>query len=99
MARALPPPAIPAGPEELTAPWLSHALGGDVRSFTTEILGEGEGFVGTIARIRLEANGEAPRSAIAKFPISVDQNRALGEQLGAYEREIRFYRELAADVS
>ncbi len=98
MARALPPPAIPAGPEELTAPWLSHALGGDVRSFRTEILGEGEGFVGTIARIRLEANGEAPRSAIAKFPISVDQNRALGEQLGAYEREIRFYQELAADV-
>ena len=85
MARALPPPAIPAGPEELTAPWLSHALGGDVRSFTTEILGEGEGFVGTIARIRLETNGEAPRSAIAKFEMELRLSR--GRSL-AIHREV-----------
>jgi hypothetical protein len=73
-------------------------MGGEVRSFTTEILGEGEGFVGTIARVRIDADGEAPRSAIAKFPIGVAQNRALAEQMGSYEREIRFYRELADHV-
>ncbi len=108
MKPSLPALSIPTRPEDLTPAWLTSALrsGGvldraAVVRFSSEILGEGEGFVGTIARIRLELDRpepDAPASLIGKFPISVDQNKAIGEMGGLYEREIRFYRELAARV-
>lgn len=106
--RALPAPDIPQSIEELTPVWLTQTLRaggllGDSRVIRSEmeILGEGEGFVGQIVRVRLAFDGpapDAPRSLIAKMPIRVAQNRNLGEALGAYDREIRFYRELAARV-
>jgi hypothetical protein len=99
---------IPSRPDELTREWLTSALRSRgvlrkaaVSGFTSEILGEGEGFVGTIARIRLSLDPpepNAPRSLIGKFPIGVGQNKALGELGGAYEREIRFYEELGERV-
>ncbi len=64
-------------------------------------MGQGEGFVGQIARLRLQLDGtdpNTPASLIAKFPIALAQNRALGELTNAYEREIRFYEELADQV-
>ena len=106
--RALPAPEIPQRVEDLTPEWLTSVLraGGfllqaRVVSRESERLGEGEGFVGQIVRLRLAFDrGEAgaPESVIAKLPIRVDQNRQLGEALGAYEREVRFYRELASRV-
>ena len=35
---------------------------------------------------------------IAKLPTPIAQNRVLGELLGAYEREILFYEELAPEL-
>jgi len=63
-----------------------------------ELLGEGEGFIGQLARLHLCLEGEAPdapRTLIAKLPTTVASNRATGELLGAYEREVLFYRDLA----
>ena len=98
--------AIPQSVDELTPEWLSDALRdvlgeARVQAVTVEMLGEGEGFVGTLARLRLELDREAPdapASVIAKLPTSVPANRATGELLGAYEREVCFYRELASRV-
>lgn len=108
MAKALPSLTIPTTPEELSAGWLTAALraGGvpastRVASFASERLGQGEGFVGTIVRLHLRwepPHPSAPATAIAKLPISLARNKALGELGGAYEREIRFYRELADRV-
>ena len=108
MSGALGERTIPTRPEELTPEWLTSALrsSGTLRDarvvgFESERLGVGEGFVGTIARIHLRyepAEAGAPASLIGKFPIGLEQNKALGEQLGAYEREIRFYREMAHRV-
>jgi hypothetical protein len=104
MMRALPALSIPTGPDELSAEWLSAALasggaldGARVTGFRVEIIGLGEGFLGTIARLHLEFDppGAGPASLIGKFPIALAQNKGLGEMAGAYEREIRFYRELA----
>ena len=70
-----------------------------VTGLETEIIGEGEGFMGTIVRLRPSYDreeGTAPRTLIGKFPISLDKNRGLAEGVGLYEREIRFYRDLAA---
>lgn len=97
---------IPQRLDELTPAWLSLALapllgGARVERVEVERLGEGEGFVGTLARLRLELDRPAPGAptrVIAKLPTDVAANRATGELLGAYEREVLFYRELAHRV-
>ena len=66
-----------------------------------ERLGHGQGFIGELARLHLEFDrpeSAAPRSLIAKLPTPVAENRVLGELLGAYEREILFYQELAPEL-
>ena len=100
---------IPAGPHELTPEALTSMLResgvlreANVTAFDTEILGEGQGFLGVIARMCLELDRPedgAPASLIGKFPTLVEQNRGMAETLGFYEREIRFYRDLAHTVS
>jgi aminoglycoside/choline kinase family phosphotransferase len=99
---------IPAGPEELTPSWLTDALraGGviseaNVTSFQKEILGEGAGFMGQLARVKLQYDTDtpgAPSSLIAKFPSNMPENRAVADAFRFYEREIRFYEEIAGDV-
>ena len=98
---------IPVRPEELDPAWLSVALrssgwidGGNVVAVERQILGAGEGFLGVIARLALRFEGErsAPDSVIAKLPTFVQENRLMGELMGAYWREICFYRELADQV-
>ncbi|MBM3139321.1 MAG: hypothetical protein FJZ92_03670 [Chloroflexi bacterium] len=96
---------LPMGLADVSADWLTSALragGGvgkaSVTAFQWEVLGEGAGFIGQLARIRLEYDREepaAPRSLIAKFPSPIGQNRGFGVVARLYETEIRFYRELA----
>ena len=88
---------LPETPEELTASWLSTALGWPIDVVDREILGQGQGFLGDIVRLRLtSSDAAAPKSVIAKIPKKA--NRATGEMLGVYEREILFFQELAEDV-
>jgi thiamine kinase-like enzyme len=101
----VPPLDIPTRVDELTPEWLTHALreGGllgeaKVSSVRHETLSEGKGFIGQVFRLHLglePAESGAPHTLIAKLPTTVRENRAVGELLGAYEREILFYRELA----
>lgn len=104
--------ALPSSLAALTAEWLTAALHeggslpaeGRVVSFELQRLGAGEGFLGELARIRPRYEGDArgaPATFVAKMPSLVPENRALGVVFTAYEREIRFYRELASltDVS
>ncbi|MEE9280703.1 MAG: phosphotransferase [Myxococcota bacterium] len=70
-------------------------------SVSADVIGAGEGFVGEIARLRLELDPPepgAPRSLIAKLPTRNRSNRALAQLGAAYEREVRFYQELADEV-
>ncbi len=100
--------SIPRHAGELTAGWLTDALRkgrvithARVESFASEALGEGAGFIGDLARVTLTYDAQedgAPRTLIAKFPTAVDENQASGELFGLYDREIRFYDELANDV-
>ena len=99
---------IPAGPQELTPQWLTHALrqtgaieGATVRSFDAETIAEGVGLIGQLARVRLHYDGAeagAPASLIAKFPAEAQENRDAGNLFRFYEREIRFYEEIADEV-
>jgi len=100
--------AIPTSLEELDREWLSAALReagvlreARVTAVEHEVLGEGEGFMGRVARLHLDLDRpepEVPSRLIAKIPTDVPENRAIGELLGAYEREILFYSDVAAQL-
>ena len=88
---------LPEVPEQLTAEWLSAALGWPIRAVEREVLGRGQGFLGDVVRLHLRSDSDdAPASVIAKIPKKA--NRATGEMLGVYEREILFFRDLAPRV-
>ena len=92
---------IPHDLDEITPTWLENALGvrAAVRGFEVEPLGEGRGFLGEIARLRIDGYGDAavlPASVVVKLPSRNPQARQLGCQLGVYEREIRYYEECDA---
>ncbi len=111
----MPEPTILAGPQDLTAEWLTDALidGGSLPSGTplgdvrvtrcaSEPLGEGVGILGQLVRISLDYDGEAkgaPSSLIAKFPSPAPENRAIGHGMGHYAAELDFYSRLGDQVS
>lgn len=98
--------AIPSRLTDLTPAWFTEVLrhcgaigpNDSVRDIEVAQLGEGEGFLGELGRVRLSysdgANG--PSSVIAKFPSPIPENKALGMVFASYEKEIRAYRELGA---
>ncbi|HYM16595.1 MAG TPA: oxidoreductase family protein [Dehalococcoidia bacterium] len=100
---------IPTTPAELTAAWLTAALrsggvigDGRVTSAAHEVLGQGAGFIGQVARVRLTYAGApaaAPATLIAKLPALEPGARELAALYGLYEREFRFYREMADEIS
>ena len=97
---------IPRHLGSLTAEWLDGALrsegvigGPKIERFEIEKLGEGAGFMGETARLRLFCEGGATpslASVVVKIPTEVRKLRAAGEALGVYEREISFYSQLAS---
>jgi hypothetical protein len=75
--------------------------GSAVTSVSWERIGEGIGFIGLNGRLRLAYAGDAagaPASLIAKFPSDDDGARTVGNIFGLYEREVRFYQDLARDA-
>jgi aminoglycoside/choline kinase family phosphotransferase len=101
--------SIPAGPQDLTAEWLTAALKqngaiGDSNaiSFTSTTIGEGAGLLGQLARIELTYDApapEAPQSLIAKFPTTHEETRYICDLFRIYETEVRFYEEIAPTMS
>jgi len=100
---------LPGGPGELTAEWLTASLretgtisgGTTVASFEAGTIGEGEGLLGQLARVKLGyegATGNEPETLVAKFPSEVEGNRDLANLFHFYEREVRFYDEIAEEV-
>ena len=100
---------IPTTIDELTSEWLTRSLRetgvlreARVTGVGHEILGAGEGFMGRVIRLHLKLDRPeegAPETLIAKLPTNLKENRAIGELLGAYEREILFYGGVAPRLS
>lgn len=66
-----------------------------------ERIGEGVGLMCTLARLTLGYDGpadEAPSSVILKVPSNLPENRAVGDHFGFYEREGRFYQDVAESL-
>jgi thiamine kinase-like enzyme len=99
---------IPNGPGELRADWLTGALrstgtltSAEVISIDSESIAEGVGLMGQLACVKPHYDRPevaAPRSLIAKFPAEAEENRDIGNHFRLYEREIRFYEEIAGEI-
>jgi len=99
---------IPVSPEGLTVEWVTDVLRkrgairrGRIRSLDAKVLGGSRGTLGQLVRLSLgydtdEASG--PRSLIAKIASADTETKTILNQTGTYEREVRFYQELAGQI-
>jgi Ecdysteroid kinase-like family len=98
--------SVPADSDEISLEWLTAALHqagavdrAQVTSIQTAPIGQ-MGIGGQVRRVRISydrAESGAPRSLVLKFSAPNPEARAMAHSMGFYEREIGFYRELAAD--
>lgn len=84
-------------PDNLTASWLGAAIGcGPIADFAVERIGTGQ--MSECYRVRLtyvDADAGAPESVVLKVAASDPMSRQTGSALGLYEREVRFYGDVA----
>ena len=83
--------SFPTCPDELNKEWLSDALGRSVENFETHPIGGGKGNLGDLVIVALE-NGE---QVVAKFAANRQEALNAAKRSGLFEREIKFYHELA----
>lgn len=92
---------VPRDPAAITSDWLTDALrdgGLDVRVAGIEAttIAEGEGFMGRLARLRVTyEKGSGPEWVVAKLPSDEPGAVVLAQLLRLWEREARFYVEIA----
>jgi hypothetical protein len=89
-------PSVARTPDDLSAEWLAEALGcGPIASFTVEPVGTGQMSQSHRVTLTYAHGASGPASVVVKFAAADPTSRATGVGMGAYEREIRFYSELA----
>ena len=101
-------PEVPFSLKDITTDWLTMALRENgvikdhrVVSFTYNIVGEEAGFNGEVVIFDLEYSEQSnlvPRSVVLKIPTAL-KNRILGQTMGLYEKEIRFYRDIRPSIN
>lgn len=94
---------VPVTIDDQMHDWLAETLGahGTLADSQVTVIGAGEGFVGQLGRVALgwqDAAPDAPSSVIVKLPTADPGGRAVGQMMGMYERESRFYAELAGSI-
>lgn len=97
---------IPKRTKRITSEWLNEVLHNsgylkdiDIQSISREPWGTGEGFVSDMARLTItydQESDEAPDTMIVKMPTTFRTALAVALQYNLYEREIRFYTEIAS---
>ena len=92
--------AVLRRPDDVTGEWLSAALGtGPVSNFAIESIGTGQMSESRRIVIEYAPGGErGPGSVVLKTASEDESSRAAGVGLGVYDREVRFYRELAPRI-
>ena len=85
------------GPQEIGSGWLEEVLARP----TLELLGReqiGTGQMSQTHRVRFAETGGAEESVVVKLASEDPASRATGVGMGAYRREVDFYRELADQI-
>ena len=88
---------FPTSTADLTSDWFCEALGHRVTDVRLEPVGEGVGFLGQTVRAHLASEAGEPIERIVKFAAD-GPARAVASSMGLYEREVRFYEEVASQV-
>ena len=105
--------SFPRAPQGITVEWLTgalreagvltHAAGAAaIASTTIEAIGDLGGVNGETYRVLIKYVGsavQAPRSVVAKFPVDRPGARGVASFQRWYEREVSFYRTLAAGIA
>ena len=98
-------PAVLRSARELTPAWLSAVLDGDEIE-AIDVVRIGTGQMSEVRRVRITyadageemAGRMRPASVVVKTASEDESSRSTGVGLGVYEREVRFYRELAPRI-
>jgi aminoglycoside/choline kinase family phosphotransferase len=97
--------AIVTHPDELTAAWLTDVLrasgrldGAAVNSVETRPLGTGQMCDSVRVSVTYDGETDAPRALVAKLPAADETSRATAVAMRSYEKEVRFYEQLATDL-
>src|SRR3712207_1827127 len=84
-------------PDEITAPWLQGVLGaGSLELIGVERIGTGQ--MSQSHRATFSRDGGAQESVVVKLASEDQASRAVGTGMGAYLREVSFYREFAQRI-
>jgi hypothetical protein len=81
---------------EITAAWMSDVLGAEVDAVSVAPIGTG--LVGMNVRIEVSGGPDVPTSLVAKLPSLDETSRATAIGLRNYEREVKFYDEIASTI-
>lgn len=85
-------------PSDLTAEWLTSAIGSPVTDFSYERIGTGQ--MSECYRVELTgSDASAPASVVLKVAATDPASRQTGLALGLYEREVRFYTDVAPSLN
>ena len=93
--------SFPLKPEQVTAAWLESVLDVTIDSAGVKSISEGRGFAGSVYRVHLSHGGsgaELPDTLIWKTISGDERTRRFLTTLNAYEKESRFYGQLASDI-
>lgn len=100
--------SFPETPEQITAAWLTNIFRSrgtlkahqQVKNVMLKPIGEIVGVVGEVARFELayEPSGAGPASVVIKFAHRNPENRAIANNTKMYEREVRFFNEIAQHI-
>jgi ecdysteroid kinase len=82
-------------PSELTVGWLTAALGVPVTDFAFDRIGTGQMSECYRVRLRYADGTSGPGSVVLKVAATDPVSRQTGLALGLYEREVRFYTDIA----
>lgn len=96
----------PKNPEQITKEWIDYALSearvcecGTISNIKVEPLGPHvRGLLSSFCRVKITYNSKEsdyPDSVVIKFPPIVEERRNFGNAWHAFQRELRFYREIS----
>ena len=85
-------------PADLTVDWLASSIGSPVAEFSYERIGTGQ--MSECYRVTLTHAGgdDGPASVVLKVAATDPVSRQTGLALGLYEREVRFYTDIAPRI-
>ncbi len=98
---------VPTSVDDITVPWLDEALHASgiidastsVTALDAAVLPAGVGFMGSVGRVNVTySGGQGPERMIAKIPTQDAYVRELLTPARVFEREARFYEDLAARI-